>query len=409
MTSKFIRLYLFISVIYLAASPVCNGQKIVTHKVVMRTTGSTILHDNKSVVIYGFAESLFQTITLPSRTLYANEGDSVIISALNMSREPHTIHLHGLDVDTRNDGDPMTSFYIDHQQDTTYSFRAKHAGTYIYHCHFQDVMHLQMGMYGLLIIKAADGEKKAWTGGPAYTKEYAYLTSELDKFWHDTYEGGHTNYTTHPKYKPGYFLINGKSKQQLLDTSITITGKIGDKIYVRLANIGFYNNNFIFPREFAATVIDSDGRPLPKPLRKDTVEVMPGERYGVMLTPTTEESGNVRVQYSNMNTYQVEGVENIAYVISNTLAVERPTYQENLFTLFPNPAKDNVKISCQDMEALKELVIINSLGNEVERIDLRSASGNEFILGTRNFPMGIYCLRATTQSSVSQKTFVISR
>ena len=245
---KKINFIIIFSAVIVYITPLAYSQNIVYHDAVMLTTGKTILHDNSNVAIFGFSSSIFKPFGLPSRTLYANEGDSVVILAHNHSRDPHTVHLHGTDADTRNDGDPMTSFVIDHDEDTTYSFRANHAGTYIYHCHFQDVLHLQMGMYGLLIIKAANGAKTAWTGGPAYTKEYAWLTSELDKFWHDTYEvidAGHSNSLKHPKYLPKYFLINGKSQQQLEDTTISLSGNVGDKIYLRLANIGFYINNIL--------------------------------------------------------------------------------------------------------------------------------------------------------------------
>lgn len=385
------------------------GQEIVKHKVVMRTTGSMVLHDNTSVIIYGFAATAFTPFTIPSRTLFANEGDSVIVEALNLSREPHTVHLHGLDVNTRNDGDPMTSFFIDHQETRTYSFRALHAGTYIYHCHFQDVMHLQMGMYGLLIIKAANGENKAWTNGPSFTKEYAYLTSELDKFWHDTYEGGHTNYTKHPKYNPTYFLINGKSKQQLEDSSTSISGAVGDKIYLRLANIGFYYNKFIIPSEFEATVIDSDGRPLPMPLRKDTIEVMPGERYGVMITPAMASSGVIPVEYINMNTYKIEGKESIPFSISDPLSVKNRNQEDAFFSIYPNPSQDYIKLTATSRLPIKRVIILDALGIEIGIPMLINDESEDLIISTQHLAPGIYCLRAFSDEGISQKTFIINR
>ncbi|MBA3899568.1 MAG: multicopper oxidase domain-containing protein, partial [Bacteroidetes bacterium] len=233
--------------------------------VILRSdAGTHKLWDETVVDIWGFSSTLSGQPTLPGKILYANEGDTIKIRAWNVSQNHHhTIHLHGLDVDTQNDGDPMTSFSLGHMEDTIYTFIAEHAGTYIYHCHVGDVVHVQMGMYGLIIINAKDGKNEAWTNGPAYSKDYAWLMTELDKSWHDTVpEHDHqTGLIVLPPYQPDYFLINGKSKQQLNDSSISVAGAVGEKIYLRLSNIGFFNNTVIFPASLKAEIITSDGRP----------------------------------------------------------------------------------------------------------------------------------------------------
>lgn len=407
---KNIYVLVLLPILFFYAAKSAHGQKIVFHDAVMLTNGRTTLYNDSSVAIFGFSTTIFAPFKLPSRTLYANEGDSVVVIAHNHSRDPHTVHLHGTDVDTRNDGDPMTSFSIDHDEDTTYSFRANHAGTYIYHCHFQDVMHLQMGMYGLLIIKAANGAKTAWTGGPSYSKEYAWLTSELDKYWHDTYEvidAGHENTLKHPKYRPKYFLINGKSQQQLIDTSIAIAANVGDKIYLRLANIGFYTNSFIFPSFMNATVIDSDGRPLPSAFAADTVEVMPGERYGVMLSATNETAGSIVVNYINMNTNRIEGIETVPFSILPALGVNDKK-ASNIINLFPNPVNDNLKINFYESRRIDNIYVTNSLGKIVQSIKI-SESLTAFELRTDHLSPGLYCLSIHSDTGVLQKTFIIQR
>ena len=193
------------------------GQTIRNFNVVLRSNfGSDTMWDNLEVPIYSMNPSLSAEPKLPAFVIYCNEGDSVVLNALSLAQgEHHTIHLHGLDVDTRNDGDPMTSFWLEHLQDTTYSFKATHAGTYIYHCHVADVVHVQMGMYGLLIVKAANGVQTAWTGGPAFDKEVHWLMTELDSSWHFNVPSHDPIVDTVniPPYLPTYFLVNGKDRK----------------------------------------------------------------------------------------------------------------------------------------------------------------------------------------------------
>src|SRR5689334_13978381 len=110
----------FICILLLLFSVSSQAQITRNYLVVMRTTGEHVLYDNDTIRIFGFSPTYAADITLPGKILYANEGDTVVIDAFNFSQGyNHTIHLHGLDVDTRNDGDPSTSFSLEHLEDTT--------------------------------------------------------------------------------------------------------------------------------------------------------------------------------------------------------------------------------------------------------------------------------------------------
>jgi FtsP/CotA-like multicopper oxidase with cupredoxin domain len=107
----------------------------------------------------------------------------------NTSMLPHTIHPHGLDARQDVDGVPQTSFEIPMMGSFTYDFIAPHAGTYAYHCHVHTVLHLQMGMYGAVVIDSPDEEKTVWENGPAYDIERIWDTGEFDSYWHDNAGG----------------------------------------------------------------------------------------------------------------------------------------------------------------------------------------------------------------------------
>ena len=238
--------------------------------IIGRNTGTKDLADGNSIRTFGFAKEFGENPGIPGPTIEVNEGDSVVIDFWNISQgAPHTIHLHGLDVDQENDGVPHLSFEVHHMAHGFYRFRAPHAGTYLYHCHVVSSIHVQAGMFGLLVVKPSDGSNFTWNDGYEIHSETRLFMSEIDTTWHNDSVLLHdydTNMPHHmvkiPVYDPQHFLINGSSEQQLIDDSLKITGMANSNIYLRLANIGFMGNKVVFPTELNARVIDSDGRPI---------------------------------------------------------------------------------------------------------------------------------------------------
>jgi FtsP/CotA-like multicopper oxidase with cupredoxin domain len=400
----FIKL-LFFTIIFGSINTHAQTKKEFT--VILRSnTGSHLLWDGITVNIWGFASNLSSAPTLPGKTLTVNEGDTVIIKARNVSQNHHhTIHLHGLDVDTQNDGDPMTSFSLGHMEEAYYSFVASHAGTYIYHCHVGDVVHVQMGMYGLLIVKAKDGKSQAWTDGPEFHKEYAWLMSEIDKSWHDNVpeHDEHSEIIHLPPYRPNYFLINGKSQDQLNDSLTSVSGSVGEKIYLRLANIGFLHNRVRFPEYLNAEIIDSDGRPLPVRELSDVVNLSPGERYGVLLNAEMEIEGFIEVEYIDMNTGEIKGIERVPTVIKDFLSTKELSQRIDPI-LFPNPTSKYLNIY-YPQGAQREVCSIEIYAATGKKIkELKAVSTSEIQLDVSELLPGIYFLKISdSKKSVSKK------
>lgn len=377
--------FIFCSTLFLLS------QTTITYQCILRSNSQTdTMCDGRVMPIFGIANSLTAPAKIPAKILYCNEGDSMVLNAKSISqKDHHTIHLHGLDVDTRNDGDPATSFWLSHQQDTTYSFRAKHAGTYLYHCHVDDVVHVQMGMYGLIVVRSAGGIKTAWTGGPAYNKDYKWLMSEIDSVWHyhipkhDTIAD-----TTHiPKYVPNYFLINGECGAEINnDDSIKIKGAQGEKIFMRLANIGFLSNRVTFPSWLNAQIIDSDGRPLPSAIINDTCYIMPGERYGVMLQPNIQTTGTVTVEYIDMNTGTTVYTNPVPVNINGMIGIKENKQEENSLIIYPNPVSETIYITAPE-NINGEIEIINSIGQVV----IKTKSQKE--IDVSKLQSGLYFIR----------------
>lgn len=394
------QLQILVTLIVLTAS--VNAQ-VVNEFLVAKTdlNPQYALWDGKLTKLMGYTRLLSAPINLPAPTLTFTEGDSIHLDLRNMSQNaPHTIHLHGLDVDQQNDGVPSLSWQVYHSQTGTYKFQAPHPGTYIYHCHVTTAIHLQGGMYGMIIVKPLSGNNVTWDGGYSYDKEYAWMLSELDSVWHQDSLFNH-NYDTLnpmmpvevPDYNPQYFLINGKSEQQLSDTSISINAQANSTVYLRLAAIGYCGNRIIFPSALNAQVVSTDGRPLPAPINLDTLELFPGERYGVLLKPTTEFTDSILVQYKNMNNHQYKSTQKVPVDIDGFVGIE-----ENILDIgvqiYPNPNNGEFNILADGFQiGYIELTVLNSLGQSIKQVEVMKEGRSAIPLNLQGFSKGIYFIK----------------
>jgi FtsP/CotA-like multicopper oxidase with cupredoxin domain len=139
---------------------------------------------------------------LPGPLVRATEGD-IVHATIKPSKRVHTIHWHGIEPDPRNDGVGHTSFEVTGHY--TYQWRPDvgeagnpnrgAAGTYFYHCHVNTPLHVQMGMFGPIIIDprvdpanpTPPGTRRLFVDGPAYdiATETLLAPYSLDPRWHE--------------------------------------------------------------------------------------------------------------------------------------------------------------------------------------------------------------------------------
>ncbi len=307
-----------------------------------RMTGTVPMHDSTEISVMYFIEDYIPGPHLPSPTLYLTEGDSVKIDLHNLSMgAPHTVHLHGLDVDQQNDGVPHLSFEVWHLEHGQYYFKVPHPGTYIYHCHVVSTVHVQAGMYGMIVVRPAGDENVTWDNGYDFDTEQTWMMSEVDPFWH-TEEFIQTDHDSTmmqfalPPLNPEYFLINGLSEGQLVANSTAINIEKGEVRYMHIAGIGNYKYEIVFPSELNAKIISSDGRPLPTAIDNDTLRLTPGERYGVLLSPTVDIDADVTVSFIDMNTQLTTSVQNIPVMVQWPFGLGEN--QNWNLSVYPNPS-----------------------------------------------------------------------
>ena len=292
----------------------------------VRMTGSQIMADGRRLRTWHFGGGFNNDRTVPSPVIEGIEGQPTDVTLFSMM--PHTIHFHGLDVDQANDGVPSTSGFVGHGHghgggggpggidfgrvtgysslgaSFTYSFIAPHAGTYAYHCHVDTVLHLEMGMYGTVIVRPPDGSAgRAWAGGPTFDKEYVWHLHTFDSSWHDEMVSGSRT----ARHRPDYFMINGRDGADTVgDPTVAITADAGMSVLIRTNNMG-YQPAMIRLEGLQFQVIASDGRPLPSPVHTTERLVAPGERYDILVHLPESGTWNADVDYFDIRLARVLG------------------------------------------------------------------------------------------------------
>jgi len=197
--------------------------------------------------------------------LYADEGMDVTIKLTNLGLQvrpdlvdSHTVHWHGF----RNaiplfDGVLEMSIAVPISRDFNYFYRVREPGTYMYHCHFEDVEHVQMGMTGVIFVRPAmntASQKYAYNAAStAYNREYVIFLTEIfaAAHWNDA----HIQATDWSEFQADFFTMNGRSypdtleaggdpnvaggKLQYQPISSLIKANAGEKVLLRVVNLGY--------------------------------------------------------------------------------------------------------------------------------------------------------------------------
>ena len=244
---------------------------------------------------------------LPSPTIRVEEGDRVKLTLYNTHYLPHTIHLHGLTQPNAMDGVPdMTQKEVLPGEVFTYEFVAKVPGTFFYHCHVQEDVHVNMGLAGMFIVEpnrprnhfahVVSGAGRIWPMAKAtresYQGEYSLVFMDIDArlnripaAYSDLREierRMHRDYDATQR-KPDIFLLNGRSFPfTMRDTPIQV--KPNETTKLRILNVGG-QPIWLHTHGHHPTLTDLDGYPVPDALRitRDTFDVGPSQRVDLAL------------------------------------------------------------------------------------------------------------------------------
>ena len=193
--------------------------------------------------------------------------------------DAHTIHWHGFrNVITFFDGEPTGSIAVTTGRVFQYVYRPRDPGTYMFHCHVEDVEHVHMGMTGPVWVrplfnKTYPGRKFVYNDlATEYDREFPMFCSEVwgDSHWADA----HIQLPEWSDYDPDFCLLNGRvypdtlapnapfdgqtnsltplttaegdllppvgrPELQYQPYSALVTCNAGDRVLLRFANLGF--------------------------------------------------------------------------------------------------------------------------------------------------------------------------
>lgn len=159
---------------------------------------------------------------VPGPTIRVTEGDTVRLTFTNTHSIPHTVHFHGWhDYPADMHGNDIFSHgqVVDPWEEITVEWVAEPAGTFIYHCHFDTPLHMDMGMYGTFIVEER--------GADPPDHEFIAMLDEWALGDEMSFSGHIPDYT--------HFTINGKSFPL---TDPWVVG-LGDRVRVHMVNAGY--------------------------------------------------------------------------------------------------------------------------------------------------------------------------
>ena len=307
------------------ATPATPGR--VTPDVLFRRgiymNGRMNFDDGNSVAIWGFTDlaagqgqmDQMGGGAFPSPAIRVTQGQIVHTELTVNMMWAHTIHHHGIEPSEENDGVGHVSWDVTGGT-YTYQWRPMHAGTYFYHCHTNTPLHAEMGMYGALIVDPPPnpndppGTRRAFANGPVYDVEAVWAADEIDPAWHtlDWDAGTCGGDVGLNRLNPQYFIITGVdgANSALTHPAVAVNMQLGQTLLVRYICAGFHPQRIDFGG-LTASVVASDGRPLPAPWQTQAIEAHSAERYDCIVTPTVAGSWTVTIQFLHWRTGAVMG------------------------------------------------------------------------------------------------------
>ena len=280
-------------------------------------------------------------ISAPMMSFDEEDDVTITLTNLGLLQRPdlfdgHTLHWHGfVNAIPLFDGVPELSLAVPVGRDLSYFYRPHDAGTYMYHCHFEDVEHVQMGMTGMVFVRPKQnsapvngdptGTKYAYNDGDGstrYDREFAFMITELWSAAH--YRDAHIQVSDWTDYDPSFWLLNGRGypdtlaangnplrttagRLQYQPISSAITCNSGDRVLLRMSNLG-YQNHAMSVDNIDLQIVAKDASLLKgrdgtaNYLTTNTVDVGPGEsRDTIFVAPGPGEYLLYDRQYSYLN------------------------------------------------------------------------------------------------------------
>ena len=176
--------------------------------------------DFDSVYTWGYALDS-GAMQYPGPTLIVSQGATVTVNLSNELEVPVSIIFPGQgNVEANALSGPTSPGLMTLEAGTggtvSYSFRADHPGTYLYHSGTRPDLQVEMGLVGALIVRPAGFDQASnrtayGHPGSAYVHEYLFLLTEMDPDIHTLVATGHMDEVDMTTHRPVLWFINGRN------------------------------------------------------------------------------------------------------------------------------------------------------------------------------------------------------
>lgn len=186
--------------------------------------------------------------SVPGPLIEVVEGDRVRFYVTNQLPEPTTVHWHGVILECGQDGVAgLTQPPIQVGETFRYDFTFPHAGTFMYHPHYDEMTQMALGMMGMIVVHPRRPTRKI-------DRDYCFMLSE----W---------------KLKPGTrrpdpnamadFNVLTLNARAFPGTS-PIWAKTGERVRLRFGNLSAMDHHPIHLHGYSFKVTGTDGGPIPE-------------------------------------------------------------------------------------------------------------------------------------------------
>jgi FtsP/CotA-like multicopper oxidase with cupredoxin domain len=209
----------------------------------------------------------------PGPTIEVVEGDRLRIYVTNRLPEPSTVHWHGVIVPNGMDGVAGLNQRPIPPGDTyAYEFTVKHAGTFMYHSHFDEMTQIALGMAGMFVVHPRRPV------GPRVARDFAIMTHE----WRLDVGAKRPN----PNEMSDFNVLTFNSKSFPATQPLLL--RTGERVRIRLGNLSPMEHHPIHLHGLNFVLTETDGGRVPKSAQypETTVLVPVGSTRVIELVPS---------------------------------------------------------------------------------------------------------------------------
>ena len=221
-------------------------------------------------IVWGYRDGALQgsQVSVPGPLLEVTQGQRVIIHLKNELPEGTTIHWHGMPVPNSSDGTPSVQVEVEPGDAFDYELVASIPGTFWYHPHLRSDTQIERGLYGPVVVR----------GGmtPQVDRDRTFVLDDVKLNASGTLSEATTQLDVMLGRQGNVVLANGMRNGRLV-----VRPKARERWrFINSAN-GRYFNLRLAGHRFK--VISWDGGLLHEPYDTETLLIVPGERYEVLV------------------------------------------------------------------------------------------------------------------------------